>query len=229
MSTSPTVPPWVADLTPAERKRLLKLLDAAEEDWQQFSAAQASCAQRIYQGEERPLNTLRGEEWKQESQEQAKTRVALRRLHESSEALLAELAGFGERVGGNRRALQMVEPLDITLRNMPPAGRPPINKILQTIQEEKEQRTKWFAAIRAAIATQGRPTAPKGKPGRKPKYPKTLALAVQLLPRRGTRKGKTWKEVWEKCKKKSEQVGETLPGMKSFIRRVQDYINKHPE
>jgi hypothetical protein len=75
-----------------------------------------------------------------------------------------------------------------------------------------------------ALRRRLRRAAPKGEEGAPRKYPKTLELAVKLR-----RKGKRWKEVWAECQRKSRQVGETLPDMKSFIRRVQDYNATHPE
>lgn len=94
-------------------------------------------------------------------------------------------------------------------------------KVIKPMQKHHADIISAMEALRCRL----RRVAPVGQSGRPLKYPKTLALAVRLRRRR-----KTWPEVWEECKKKSQQVGEPLPRKKSaFLRRVQAYIKAHPK
>lgn len=212
MTSPATAPPWIADLTRAERRRLLVALGEAEAVWRLFWEEQSSCVRRICGGKEPPLQSLRDEAWEREYDEQAKPGKASARLAEAIEKLkrlevpvppcIHDAVSLGR--------------LDIMVRNMPPVRRPDLlGNILDDIQERQRRGEEEFSALRAAWPT----TAPRGQPGRKPRYPKTLALAVSLR-----QKKKGWKEIWGKCKKKAEQVGESLPGHDSFRRRVQAFI-----
>jgi hypothetical protein len=93
----------------------------------------------------------------------------------------------------------------------------------EVIQGIKTDHARVVAEMEE-LRRQLRGTAPRGDPGRPQKYPKTLALAVSL---RRTRK--TWTEVWKECKQKSQQEGEPLPRMESFVRRVQAFIKADQE
>jgi hypothetical protein len=150
MSTSPTVPPWLDRLTPAERERLLLALDRFSEDWQGFWDAVSSCVSRIYQGQERALREPLGEDWGREYAEHVKPGLASDRLAKTVE----ELDRLGMPVPPYvKSAVQYESTYLVPLRNTPQVLRPRPDDLLAEARTQAQQGREWFTRLGAAIST----------------------------------------------------------------------------
>jgi hypothetical protein len=89
-------------------------------------------------------------------------------------------------------------------------------EVIQPIKTDHARVVAQMEELRRLL----RGTAPRGEPGRPPKYPAALVKYVKKLWAR--RPQPEWKEVYQKCKTKFPNV--QLPKQASFIRRMQRLI-----